>query len=155
MVDVVDKATRSRMMSGIRGRDTRPERTMRKALFARGMRFRLHAKNLPGRPDLVFPRYRAVVFVHGCYWHQHPGCSFATRPASHVQFWSEKLASNVARDIHRIDELRARGWRVAVVWECELRANSEAVADRVAGWLRDPSMPRELPSGPPADAESR
>jgi len=144
MADIVDAATRSRMMSGIRGRDTLPERTLRSALFSRGLRYRLHRRDLPGRPDMVFPRYRAVVFVHGCFWHQHPGCRFSTRPGTNVRFWSEKLAANTARDATHIDQLLALGWRVGVVWECELRANSESVADRVVNWLRDPATPTEL-----------
>ena len=148
MADVVDAATRSRMMSGIRGRDTQPERVLRSALFARGLRFRLHRRDLPGRPDLVLSRYRAVIFVHGCFWHRHPGCRFSTRPATNVRFWSDKLAANVARDASRLDELRALGWRVAVVWECELRAGSESVADRLTSWLRDPAMPSEVPAEP-------
>lgn len=154
MTDIVDPTTRSRMMAGIRGRDTRPEVTLRQAIFARGLRFRLHRPNLPGRPDLVFPRWHAVIFVHGCFWHQHPGCRFATRPASNVQFWSQKLASNVLRDAHQIEALRSLGWRVGIVWECEIRADLEAVAERVAHWLRDPTMPPGLPDVPRAGGGS-
>ena len=155
MGDIVDPVTRSRMMSGIRSRNTRPERMLRQALFARGLRFRLHRRDLPGRPDLVFPRWCAVVFVHGCFWHQHQGCRFATRPASNAEFWSSKLACNVARDATQIDALRALGWRVGVVWECEIRADPEAAAERVARWLRDPAMPPGLPGRPPAGVGSR
>jgi len=136
MVDVVDQATRSRMMSGIRGRNTRPEIALRRALHARGFRFRLHRKGLPGRPDVVLPRYRAVVFVHGCFWHRHPGCRFATTPSTRPEFWAEKFAQNVARDARAIEALTGDGWRVAVVWECALKRSAEETAEAVAAWLR-------------------
>ena len=120
MVDVVDKATRSRMMSGIQGKNTKPELLVRKYLHGRGLRFRLHAKELPGKPDLVFPKYKAVVFVHGCFWHQHPRCRFAVVPASNVGFWKQKLDSNQERDQRNSKSLKALGWRVLTVWECQL-----------------------------------
>ena len=120
MVDVVDPATRSRMMSGIRGKDTKPELLVRKYLHARGLRFRLHVKDLPGKPDVVFPKYRAVVFVHGCFWHHHAGCKYATMPSSRADFWANKLSDNVARDQYQFAALEGLGWRVLVVWECEL-----------------------------------
>lgn len=118
-MDVVDKATRSRMMSGIRGKDTKPELIVRGFLHGEGLRFRLHAK-LPGKPDLVLPRYRTVVFVHGCFWHRHKGCQFATTPASNVAFWQEKFAANVRRDVEVKNVLRKLGWRVLIVWSCQL-----------------------------------
>ena len=121
MVDVVDKLTRSRMMSGIQGKNTRPEFLVRKYLHGRGLRFRLHAKELPGKPDLVFPKYKTVVFVHGCFWHRHSGCKFATTPSTREHFWTNKLSENVARDSYQIAALGGLGWRVFVVWECELR----------------------------------
>jgi DNA mismatch endonuclease (patch repair protein) len=121
MVDVVDKATRSRMMSGIQGKNTKPELLVRKYLHGKGLRFRLHAKELPGKPDLVFPKYKAVVFVHGCFWHRHSGCKYATTPSSREHFWANKLSENVARDSYQIATLVGLGWRVFVVWECELR----------------------------------
>lgn len=120
MVDVVDKATRSRMMSGIQGKNTKPELLVRKYLHSRGLRFRLHAKELPGKPDLVFPKYKAVVFVHGCFWHQHPRCKFAVEPASNVEFWKQKLGANRERDQRNKRMLKALGWRVLTVWECQL-----------------------------------
>lgn len=119
MVDVVDKATRSRMMSGIRGRDTKPEKIVRSHLHRLGLRFRLKS-SLPGKPDLVFPKYRTVVFVHGCYWHRHPGCRFATTPASNRQFWLDKFEANVFRDAHVKLLLRRLKWRHLVAWECQL-----------------------------------
>lgn len=121
MADVVDKATRSRMMSGIQGKNTKPELLVRKFLHGRGLRYRLHAKELPGKPDLVFPKYKAVVFVHGCFWHQHAGCKYASMPRSREHFWANKLSENVARDTYQIAALEELGWHVFVVWECELR----------------------------------
>ncbi|MBA3916044.1 MAG: DNA mismatch endonuclease Vsr [Acidobacteriales bacterium] len=119
MIDIVDKATRSRMMSGIRGRDTAAERKVRSFLHKSGLRFRLHTP-LPGKPDLLFPRYRAAVFVHGCFWHRHGGCRFATDPASNVDFWRDKFAANVARDVRVSAALGKLGWRVITIWECQL-----------------------------------
>lgn len=119
MVDVVDRATRSRMMSGIRGRDTKPEKLVRSFLHRAGLRFRLYA-SLPGKPDLVFPKYRAVVFVHGCFWHRHAGCRYATTPSSNAEFWRTKFDSNVARDNRVARQLRKEGWRVFLVWTCRI-----------------------------------
>lgn len=119
MADVVDRATRSRMMSGIRGRDTKPEIVVRKYLHALGMRFRLAPKNLPGKPDIVLPKYRTVVFVHGCFWHRHPNCQYTTTPKSNAEFWQTKFASNVKRDALVQEKLIAMGWHVLVVWECQ------------------------------------
>lgn len=137
MVDVVDPATRSRMMAGIRGRDTRPERELRRALHKLGFRYRLHCRDLPGKPDLVFPKYGAVVLVHGCFWHRHEGCRFTTTPATRPDFWMRKFEGNVARDRRNVDALRRAGWRVKVVWECEIKSRGvDQVAARVATWLR-------------------
>ncbi|MFT3756353.1 MAG: DNA mismatch endonuclease Vsr [Pseudoxanthomonas sp.] len=119
MVDVVDPATRSRMMSGIRGKNTKPEMVVRSFLHRAGLRFRLHAK-LPGKPDLVLPKYRTVVFVHGCFWHRHEGCRYATTPTSNVAFWCEKFATNVHRDARVKQQLEDLGWHVLVIWSCEL-----------------------------------
>lgn len=119
MTDVVDRATRSRMMSGIRGRDTKPEKQVRSYLHRGGLRFRLHA-SLPGKPDLVLPKHHAVVFVHGCFWHRHSGCRYATTPSSNIEFWQEKFDANVARDKRVTRQLRKAGWRVFVVWSCHI-----------------------------------
>src|SRR5690348_8362966 len=116
MIDVVDRATRSRMMSGIRGRDTKPELIVRSYLHRAGLRFRLHA-NLPGKPDLVFPKYRTVVFVHGCFWHRHADCRYATVPATNRVFWRKKFSANVRRDEKVTEALQGLGWRVIVAWE--------------------------------------
>ena len=121
MTDVVDQATRSRMMSGIGGRNTKPEIVVRKALFAAGFRFRLHRKDLPGCPDVVLPGRRVAVFVHGCFWHAH-GCRAARHaPATHKRFWREKFARNAARDQAALRALWQAGWQVLVVWECETK----------------------------------
>jgi len=119
MADVVDKATRSRMMAGIHGKDTKPELIVRSFLHRAGLRFRLQAK-LPGKPDLVLPKYRAAVFVHGCFWHRHEDCRYATMPASNAAFWKEKFAANVRRDSRVKQKLEEMGWRVLVIWSCEL-----------------------------------
>lgn len=120
MTDVLTAAQRQLNMSHIRGRDTKPEMLVRKGLHARGLRYRLHDRKLPGRPDLVFPRYSAVVFVHGCFWHMH-GCALSKLPATRQDFWKRKLEGNAARDRAAIDALQAAGWRVMVIWECALR----------------------------------
>jgi DNA mismatch endonuclease (patch repair protein) len=138
MIDVVDKETRSRMMAGITGRNTKPELQLRRLLHAAGFRYRLHAKDLPGRPDIVLPRYKAAIFVHGCFWHRHPGCRYATTPGSNTEFWNTKFAANVARDASKEQALIATGWRVLVVWECELKRDAGAVTARIAQWLMPP-----------------
>lgn len=120
MIDVVDKATRSRMMSGIRGKNTSPELTVRRFLHAQGLRYRLHVKDLPGKPDLVFPKYRLVLFVHGCFWHRHHGCKYATTPASNQDFWNKKFKDNMRRDKEAVRNLKKSGWHVLVIWECEI-----------------------------------
>ena len=126
------------MMSGIRSKNTRPEMEVRKALFARGFRYRLHSRRLPGTPDLVLPRYRAVVFVHGCFWHGHD-CSFFRWPSSRPEFWRAKITRNQAVDLESNERLRTAGWRVLTVWECALRGRTdeerEAVYNAAAGWL--------------------
>lgn len=133
MVDVVDRATRSRMMSGIRGRDTKPEKLVRSFLHRTGLRFRLHA-SLPGKPDLVFPKHRAVVFVHGCFWHRHAGCRYATTPSSNAEFWQAKFDANVARDSRVARQLRKEGWRVFVVWSCRITENRmQSLARKIMG----------------------
>lgn len=119
MADIVDPKTRSRMMSGIRGKNTSPELAVRRHLHVAGLRFRLHYTSLPGKPDLVLPKYRAIVQVRGCFWHQHSGCKYAYMPKSNVEFWSSKLKANVVRDARNDAALRTRGWRVFVVWECD------------------------------------
>lgn len=141
MIDVVSPETRSRMMSGIRGKDTKPEILVRKALHARGFRYRLHDSRLPGRPDILLPRYGAVVFVHGCFWHGHD-CRYFKLPGTRPEFWLAKIERNKAKDLANAAKLDSAGWRVATVWECALRdwkPPVDAVADRLAEWLRSSS----------------
>ena len=126
MADFLTPSERSERMSRIRGKDTQPELALRKALHRLGLRYRLHGAGLPGRPDLVFPRYKTVVFVHGCFWHRHLGCSIATTPKSNTPFWLEKFEKNVARDVRVTKQLAEQGWAVFVVWECELSKPTEA-----------------------------
>ena len=136
MVDVVDKATRSRMMSGIRNQDTRPEIALRKALHRLGLRYHLHVRDLPGHPDIVFPKLRAVVQVHGCFWHRHQGCRFATTPGTNKEFWSRKFEKNMQRDVETRDLLNRLGWRTSVVWECAIKTQGAGeIANRLRLWL--------------------
>lgn len=120
MPDVVDKATRSRMMSGIRGKNTRPELFLRKGLHALGFRFRLHVKDIPGKPDIVLPKYRALIVVHGCFWHGH-GCRYCKTPKTNTDFWQEKIQGNRLRDELTLHRQLDFGWRCLVVWECAVR----------------------------------
>lgn len=136
MVDTVSAATRSRMMSGIRGKDTKPEMRVRTFLHRDGFRYVLHRKDLPGKPDLTLPKYRAVVFIHGCFWHAHTGCKYAAKPSTRPEFWAHKLGGNRARDARHILLLRQTGWRVAVVWECALRGSAETVLLGLSEFLR-------------------
>lgn len=125
MPDVVGPDVRSRMMSLIRGRDTKPETLVRSGLWARGFRFRLHAKDLPGRPDLVLPKWGTVIFVNGCFWHAHANCSYFKMPKSRPEFWQRKLHANRKRDAVAASRLAEEGWKVITVWECALRADAE------------------------------
>ncbi len=120
------------MMRGIRGANTKPELRVRRRLHAEGLRFRLQARDLPGRPDLVFRSLRTAVFVHGCFWHQHGGCRFATSPASNIEFWEAKLASNVRRDQDVEERLAKLGWTVETIWECADNATLDQLARRIA-----------------------
>ena len=129
-MDRIDKQRRSWNMSKIKGKNTRPEKLVRSTLHAMGYRFRLHRATLPGRPDIVLPKYRTVVFVHGCFWHRHPGCKFAYSPKSRVGFWKKKFEENVLRDRTVTRLLRRSGWSVITIWECEV-ANLSRVARRL------------------------
>lgn len=140
MMDVVNRATRSRMMSGIRGKDTTPELVVRRFLHRAGFRYRLHGRNLPGSPDIVLPRWNAVVLVHGCFWHAHEGCRYFRVPASRREFWEGKLLGNRARDLRNAAALEERGWRVGVVWECAIRSRAEL--GPLADWIRSGSPGR-------------
>jgi len=120
MTDTVDKQTRSKMMSTVRGKNTKLELAIRQRLFARGFRYRLHTRDLPGKPDMVFPKYSAVIFIHGCFWHLHD-CERSTIPKNRREWWRKKLQDNKARDAKALEELRHDHWRVLVVWECSIR----------------------------------
>lgn len=119
-MDIVSPEKRSQMMAGIKGKNTKPELVVRKLVHSMGFRYRLHRKNLPGSPDLAFVRLKKVIFVHGCFWHRHPGCRFAYTPKSNASFWLDKLEGNVRRDALTLTALDALGWQVLVVWECEV-----------------------------------
>jgi DNA mismatch endonuclease (patch repair protein) len=132
-MDVVSSVKRSEMMSGIKGRNTRPEMQVRAYLHAHGLRFRLHRKDLPGRPDVVLPKYRVAVFVHGCFWHRHAGCKYTTNPSTREEFWKQKFAANAERDLRNQEALLQAGWRVLVIWECGLRSKSDL--DPALQWI--------------------
>lgn len=136
------------MMSGIRGKNTKPEILVRKLLHKRGFRFRLHRKDLPGKPDLVFPRYHAVLFVHGCFWHAH-SCKYFRWPSSNPEFWKSKISRNQLNDEASVSELLRLGWRVAIVWECALRGKPpqlmNAMGDTISAWLLSDDASLVLP----------
>ncbi len=144
MADVVKPEVRSRMMSGIRGKDTQPELVLRKGLFHRGVRFRLHVASLPGKPDIVIGRFRVAVLVQGCFWHSHQGCRYFKVPGSNRPFWEDKLGQNKVRDARNFTSLQTAGWRVAVVWECAIRADPAAVTEAVYQFLRSESAYMEV-----------
>ena len=147
MVDVVDKSTRSRMMSVIKGKDTKPELLVRKGLHSRGHRYKLHDKSLPGRPDLVFPKYRAIIQVNGCFWHKHD-CHIFRWPKSRTDFWKKKILGNVERDKRQINELEKLGWRILVVWECCFKGKKRLPYDEcislICDWLENSTCSSEL-----------
>ncbi|MGJ4802922.1 very short patch repair endonuclease [Luteimonas sp. SDU82] len=129
-MDIVSPARRSRMMSGIRSSNTQPELVVRSTAHRMGLRFRLHRRMLPGSPDLVLPRWNLAIFVHGCFWHRHGGCRLCAEPKTRSEFWQAKFKANVARDREAVKRLKALGWRVEVIWECETK-NADAVACRL------------------------
>lgn len=141
MTDVFTRAKRSEVMSRIRGRNTRPERAVRSLLHRRGYRFRLHVATLPGRPDIVMPKYRAVILVHGCFWHRHSGCRFSYSPKTRVEFWQKKFSANQRRDRDVESALEKLGWRVITVWECQIR-DLETLAARLALELTKAALTR-------------
>lgn len=149
MVDIVDSATRSRMMSGIRGRDTKPERVIRSQLHRKGFRFRINRRDLPGKPDIVFPGLNAVVLVHGCFWHGHD-CPLFKLPGTRTEFWAQKIGRNRENDAKVMRALLDSRWRVAVVWECALRGRGGDISgtvDALAAWLRSDLQTIELRAG--------
>ena len=138
MVDKLSVAHRSWNMSRIRGKDTKPELTLRSMLHRAGYRFRLHDKRLPGRPDIVFGKYRTVVFVNGCFWHRHEGCPDAATPQTRKEFWIGKLEGTVERDKRKVAQLKSLGWRVKTVWECDLKNNPKRVLEDVCRRIEEP-----------------
>lgn len=137
MPDTVDAAIRSRIMSAVRGQDTRPEILIRRKLHRNGFRYRLNVRNLPGLPDIVFPKWNVVLFVHGCYWHRHEGCRNATTPRTNYEFWQEKFSSNIQRDRRNITDLQELGWRVGIVWECAIgKEPTEALVEGISTFIR-------------------
>jgi DNA mismatch endonuclease (patch repair protein) len=134
-MDIVRPERRSEMMARIAGKDTKPEMIVRKAVHALGYRYRLHDRRLPGSPDLVFPRLKIALFVHGCFWHRHRNCRLCYQPKSNVEFWAKKFKSNVARDKRVLNELTALGWRPAVVWQCEAN-KPDSLAEKLSDILR-------------------
>ena len=138
MTDIVDSKTRSRMMSGIKGKNTKPEIVIRQRLHARGYRFRLHRKDLPGSPDIVLPKHRAVVLINGCFWHGHQ-CRLFKWPKTRPEFWRKKIEGNIRRDQQNLSELKRMGWRACLLWECEIKgANEEhlnTVIESISEWL--------------------
>jgi len=143
MTDTLSKEARSALMSKVRSSDTKPEWILRCGLHRLGLRYNLKNNRLPGKPDLVFPKYRTAVFIHGCFWHRHPGCKHATTPKSNREFWEDKFSKNVQRDARNVEALQAQGWKVVVVWECQLIRNTvetvEQVAQAIRGSLQAPS----------------
>lgn len=147
MADIVDAITRSRIMSRVRSKDTKPEITIRKAIFSLGFRYRIHSTKLPGRPDIVLPKYKAVIFVHGCFWHKHE-CPMFKWPSSHRRFWRTKLKSNFTRDAVHLQSLHEQGWRVLIIWECalkgKLRRDREKLVTDISRWITGRIKRKEL-----------
>ncbi|MEM6890341.1 MAG: very short patch repair endonuclease [Pseudomonadota bacterium] len=150
MADIVDTATRSRMMAGIKGKNTKPELLVRKGLHALGFRFRLHSKDVPGKPDLVLRKYRAAVFVHGCFWHGHD-CHLFKMPTTRTDFWGAKINRNRERDQEVRSQLIESNWRRLVIWECALKGKTRMDFDfllqSVAKWLRGRELEFEIAGG--------
>jgi DNA mismatch endonuclease, patch repair protein len=136
MADSVSKKRRSEIMGLVKNKNTRPEIALRQLLHGMGYRFRLHRGDLPGRPDIVLPKWRTVVFLHGCFWHRHAGCPNTRTPKSKIKFWTKKFDDNVSRDVENQRTLLGMGWRVLVIWECEMQ-NLDAVASRVRYVMED------------------
>ena len=127
---------RSRNMSAIKSKNTKPEIAVRKVLHSMGYRFRLHGKDLPGSPDIVLPKYKTVIFVHGCFWHRHENCKYASTPKTREEFWESKFKENVIRDKSNQKKLSAIGWKIIIVWECEIKDKNLLIKDRLKGLLK-------------------
>jgi DNA mismatch endonuclease (patch repair protein) len=136
MPDVFSKEQRSRVMAKVRGENTSPEMAVRSLIHRMGYRYRLHRKDLPGKPDIVLPRHKKIIFVHGCFWHQHAGCKAADRPASNTEYWTKKLDRNIERDKSNQQKLEELGWQVLVVWECQIKDRA-ALTQRLSAFLSE------------------
>lgn len=138
-MDIVSKNKRSEMMSGIQGKNTKPELRIRKALFNRGFRYRLYSKKLPGKPDIILKQWRAIIFIHECFWHGH-NCHLFKWPSTRIEFWRKKIGNTAIRDKRIVNELKEKNWRVAIVWECSMRGkyrqDFESVIDQIAGFIK-------------------
>ncbi|QIO36952.1 very short patch repair endonuclease [Bradyrhizobium sp. 1(2017)] len=152
MVEKIAPATRSRMMASIKGKNTAPERAVRRMLHTLGFRFRIHRRDLPGKPDIVLPRHRLAILVHGCFWHRHPGCRFATTPKTNAPFWQAKFQNNIRRDMEALGQLDEAGWRTLVVWECSVKADAQGksglprlLQQAIASQKRHLQIPKAIP----------
>jgi DNA mismatch endonuclease (patch repair protein) len=134
MADIVSRSKRKEIMSSVKQRHTKPELIVRKLLHRLGYRFRLHNKKLPGTPDIVLPKYKTVIFVHGCFWHQHENCRKARRPTSNVEFWNEKLDKNIERDNRKESELKEAGWKILTIWDCEMK-DEDLITEKIKDFL--------------------
>jgi len=139
MPDIFSVEKRSDIMSRVKSKDTQPELLVRKALFTRGFRYRVHDKKLPGMPDIVLKKYNAIIFIHGCFWHGHMGCSRSRLPSSRKEFWSEKIKKNIERDTKTLKSLSEMGYRILIIWECSLKGKNKIpftqLMDEIEGWL--------------------
>lgn len=147
MADINSKKERSFNMSRVCSTETKPEQELRSLLHKAGFRFRKNLKNLPGKPDIVLPKYKAIVFVHGCFWHGHTGCKKAKLPTTRTEFWTNKIADNITRDQKNIELLQQQGWRIAIIWECYLKNKliRDQTSKNIVAWLRSNSLFLEIP----------
>lgn len=129
-MDIFSKSKRSDIMSKISGKETKPEISVRKYLFLKGFRYRKNVNDLPGKPDIVLPKYKTIIFIHGCFWHGHEGCKKSNLPTTNTEFWSEKIGKNIKRDRFNINNLNNKGWKVIIVWQCELK-NADVMDKRL------------------------
>ncbi len=145
-MDIFDQQKRSEVMSKIRSKDTKPEMFLRKALFAKGFRYRLYDKKLPGKPDIVLPKYKTVIFIHGCFWHGHQGCKRGHIPKSNIDYWLNKINSNRERDNSNTNQLVSLGWNVIVVWECEIKTvkKLESIVNKIFEVFMESSIHKRM-----------
>jgi DNA mismatch endonuclease (patch repair protein) len=137
MADIITIEQRSWLMSQIKEKNTKPEIAIRKLLHSKGFRFRIHDKRLAGKPDLLLPKYKTVIFIHGCFWHQHPGCSVSHMPKSNIEYWASKLGKNIIRDKKNKKELKKAGWKVIVIWECDIKKHPIKTLNKLVSSIID------------------